>query len=741
MAGSVTDLQLTRERTHLYVVEEPLDPAAPEVCPFRGLAPFDAAHAEYFFGRERLVADLVARLVGSTLIAIVGPSGSGKSSALRAGLLPALADGVLPGSERWRQVAMRPGERPLAELGRALARLAPEESRGNGDGPLAAALDSLGPDERLVLAVDQLEEIFTACRDEAERAAFAGALAALAADADQRAVVVLGIRGDFYGHCAEYQELAEQMGANTVLVGPMRRDELRRAIELPARRAGLRVEPSLVAALVGDVADEPGGLPLLSTTLVELWEERSARTLRRSAYVRSGGVNGAVARLAERAYQRLSERQRERARAILLRLADAEEAAPVRRRVPLAELEVEKDEDTAGALAVLTESRLVTVDEGTVEVAHEALLSEWPRLRTWLDDDAEGRRLHQHLIQAAGAWQGSGRDPAELYRGARLASALDWASTHDQQLNELERAFLDESGTASEREAERHRRSNRRLRTLLAGVGVLLAAAVVAGAIALSERQGARNAATAEAAQRLGAQALTEDRLDRAALLANTGVALDDTLATRSNLLSTLVRNPPVLGVLRGDGDPLSALAVSPDGHTLAVGDGGGTVILFDTATHERIGDYRVPGDVSDVAALAFNPTGDSLAVTVLARPPVGTVKLHIIDVRTQRLRTPISLGRDPGAPQVIYFPGITYAPDGRSVIVVYPPDLSPDELDEAYDSEGRRGRGPCCCAATTPAPARHWGSPSASPPGPARGGCSPARLGAWFTSASPART
>ena len=253
----------------------------------------------------------------------------------------------------------------------------------------------------MVLAVDQLEEIFTACRDEAERAAFAEALAALADDADQRVVVVLGIRGDFYGRCAEYQELAAQMSANTVLVGPMRRDELRRAIELPAKRAGLRVEPSLVSALVGDVADEPGGLPLLSTTLVELWEERSGRTLREASYEASGGVSGAVARLAERAYRRLTEPQRERARAILLRLADAEEAAPVRRRVPLAELETERDEDAAAALAVLTESRLVTVDEGTVEVAHEALLREWPRLRGWLEEDAEGRRLHQHLIQAA----------------------------------------------------------------------------------------------------------------------------------------------------------------------------------------------------------------------------------------------------------------------------------------------------------------------------------------------------
>ena len=172
VAGSVTDLQLARERTELYVVEEPPDPAAPEVCPFRGLAPFDAAHAEYFFGRERLVAALVARLVGSTRLAVFGPSGSGKSSVLRAGLLPALANGVLPGSERWRQVVMRPGEHPLAELGRALARLAPDET-GDGDDPLAAALGSLAPDERLVVAVDQFEEVFTACRDEAERAAFA----------------------------------------------------------------------------------------------------------------------------------------------------------------------------------------------------------------------------------------------------------------------------------------------------------------------------------------------------------------------------------------------------------------------------------------------------------------------------------------------------------------------------------------------------------------------------------------
>ena len=242
-------------------------------------------------------------------------------------------------------------------------------------------------------------------------------------------------------------------------------------------------------------------------------------------------------------------------------------------------------------------ARLLTVDEGAVEVAHEALLREWPRLRGWLEADAEGRRLHQHLIGAAREWRDSERDPAELYRGARLAAALDWAAEHDPELNELERAFLDASKEASEREAERQRRADRRLRTLLAGVGVLLAAAVVAGVIALSERQGARSAATvadAPATRRPGPAARTAS--DQALRLANTGVALDDSVATRSSLLSALVRSPAALGVLNGDGSELWSLALSPDGRTLAAGDNNGTVILFDTETRERIGEYEAEG-------------------------------------------------------------------------------------------------------------------------------------------------
>jgi WD40 repeat protein/DNA-binding SARP family transcriptional activator len=673
IAGGVVDLQTAGERTRLYAVEEPPDPSELEICPFRGLAPFDAAHAEYFFGRERLVAELVARLVGSTLLAVVGPSGSGKSSAVRAGLLPALADGVVPGSEGWRRAVMRPGERPLAELSRTLARAVPETGSEHAAPWIADALDRLSAGERLVLLIDQFEEAFVACRDRTEREAFFDALAEGASDPDERLVIVLAIRGDFYARCAEHTGLSALVSANQVLVGPMRRDELRRAIELPARRGGLRVEQRLVSALVGDVAGQPGGLPLLSAALVELWQHRDGRTLRHRAYGQSGGVEGAVARLAEDAYQRLNEDERRRARPMLLRLAGADEEqaeAFVRRRVSLDELELERAPDAARALSVLTEARLLTVDEDTVEVAHESLLSEWPRLRGWLEADSEGRRLHQHLIGAAREWRDSEHDLAELYRGARLGAALDWAADHDTELNELEREFLEESRAASEREAEHQRRANRRLRTLLAGVGVLLAAAVVAGVIAISERQGAQEAATVADAERLGAEALSEERFADALHLANAGVALDDSVTTRSNLLSTLLRSPAVLGVLNVGGD-LSSSALSPDGRTLAIGARDGTVRLFDTGTRELIGDHKAPGDVWSVA---FDPDGDSLAIAGWKGAEAFEGYLVILDADTARVRSSAALGRHPAAPEpgLQYFESAAYAPDGQSLVVTY---------------------------------------------------------------------
>ena len=270
------------------------------------------------------------------------------------------------------------------------------------------------------------------------------------------------------------------------------------------------------------------------------------------------------------------EAERLRARAMLLRLAGAEEEAEafVRRRVPLDELELDRDADAARALAVLTEARLLTVDEGTVEVAHEALLREWPRLRGWLEEDAEGRRLHQHLIGAAGEWRDSERDPAELYRGARLASALDWAADARPRAQRA-RARLPRREQGGERARGRAPAARRSAACGPCSPGSACCSPppIVAGVIALSERGSARSAATAEAAQRLGAQALSEERLDQALRLATAGVALDDSVATRSSLLSTLLRSPAAIRVLTPTGEELPALALSPDGETLAASD------------------------------------------------------------------------------------------------------------------------------------------------------------------------
>ena len=321
----------------------------------------------------------------------------------------------------------------------------------------------------------------------------------------------------------------------------------------------------------------------------------------------------------------------------MLRLVgEGEGDAPVRRRAPLAELDLERNEDVADVLATLADSRLVTVGEGSVEVAHEALLREWPRLREWIEEDAEGRRLRRHITQAATEWDAAGRDQGELYRGARLAAALDWTADHALDLNELEREFVTESREASEQETKRVRRTNRRLRALLAGVAVLLAAAVAGGIFAVIQRGEARDAETAQLAQRLGAQALVEEDLDRSLLLARQAVAIDDSPQTRGYLLAALLRGPRRSGSCTATADILRAIAVSPDGKTLAVGDCGTGLLFFDARTYEQIGE---PLPVTGVVeSLAYSPDGRTLAVG-------GDGFVRLIDARTREQLAETAVG------------------------------------------------------------------------------------------------
>jgi WD40 repeat protein/DNA-binding SARP family transcriptional activator len=565
------------------------------VCPFKGLAAFDSGDSELFFGRERARDALLRLLQRGRFAGLVGASGAGKSSLLHAGLLPAIRTGLLlPGSERWTTVLMRPGEHPGAELWRRL----------QGE-TLAVAVERLQSGERILLVIDQLEELFVSCADEHERFAFLETLVTATADPAGRSAVVVGLRADHYGRCTDYRPFGELLNGSHLLLGPMDGEELARAIALPAERAGLDVERRLVEALVHDVDSEPGSLPLLSTTLVELWHAREGRLLTLAGYRRSGGVRGAIARLAEESYAHLTAEQRAAARRLLLRLVSTDDRIVGRRRVARSELDLAQDPLAASVVARLTEDRLLTAQEATVEIAHEALLREWPRFQEWLAADAAGRALREQLTESAGRWQESGRDPSELYRGARLAATLDWAEQREAELNELERAFLDHSRAEAELEADRQRRAIRRLRLFAGGIAVLLLAAVAAGSIALVLRSTAQRAATRAEAERLGAQALVQSDLDRALLLAREGVNLDDSTATRSNLLAALLKSPDAIGVMRPLPSRLvGAIGISHDGRRLLVGNDAGMFAVIDTDTR------RVVRRFGPAAAAALSPDG-----------------------------------------------------------------------------------------------------------------------------------
>jgi WD40 repeat protein len=479
-------------------------------------------------------------------------------------------------------------------------------------------VDASSSGRRLVF-VDQFEETFTLCRDATERAAFAEALTALADRADT--VVVLAVRADQLGRCAELADIADLISGNEVLVGPMRESELGRAIELPARRAGLALERGLADIIVGDVAGRAGALPLLSTALVETWERRHDRTLTLAGYRAAGGVNGALAHLAEDTYASLAGDARVAARRVLLRLCDASDDGPadLRRRLPLSDVVI--DDDTSAAVERLAERRLVIVDRDTIEVAHEALLREWPRLAAWLDEDVQGRRVHRHLGDTARAWRAAGHDPSELYRGSRLDGALEWAGAHLSDLNESERTFLEASRAEADRQAEHDRdrleaqaRANRRLRALLAGVAVLLVVALVSGGLFVRQRDRAEGAARAARARELAGQAtlaLDEDP-ELAILLALQAVEATDT--PTPDAVSALQQAIQTSRLLVRAEQGARYVDVTKDGSLLVTASSSDprVAIVWDTATWTPLRSLPGPAEVQRVA---ISPDGTRLAV------------------------------------------------------------------------------------------------------------------------------
>ena len=601
-------------------------PPADVPCPFKGLAAFQPEDAEFFFGREGLVAGLVARLAEAPLLGVVGPSGSGKSSVVRAGLLPALWKGALPGSRYWKTVVMTPGSHPIEELAVripaleglaavSLARDLREDPRALRVAVQRVLRDGVD-DARLVLVVDQFEEVFTLCQDEAERRCFIEALLETAVGG-RHTLAILAVRADFYGRCAAYPALAGLLQDSHALVGPMGEAELRLVIERSAAWAGMAVEPGLDEVIVRDVADEPGALPLLSHALLETWKRREGRTLTLAGYTDSGGVREAITRTADSVFgQQLDPRQQGIARSIFLRLTElGETTEDTRRRATRTELATSlgNDADVSAVLDRLIEARLVTTEDETVEVAHEALIREWPTLRHWLNEDREGLRIHRHLTRTAQDWAAR-KDPDELYRGARLATAREWTDEHASELNVLEREFLDASIARQRAEQERQQRQNRRLRALTAGLSVLLVGAILLATFAVRQTNRAELQGQRSDSRQLAAQAASNlaHRPGLAMLLSLEALRTQDTPQARSSLLAGLQHDPRLTGFIPNP-DPVNSVAFSPDGRTLVAGDGAGGLSLWDVRRRSRTGD-RFRAHTHAVLGLAFSPDGHTLA-------------------------------------------------------------------------------------------------------------------------------
>jgi WD40 repeat protein len=488
------------------------------------------------------------------------------------------------------------------------------------------AVSGANGDAAVMIVVDQLEEVFTVCRDEQVRARFLDVLVHAANDPDSPSRVFVAVRSDYYARCTEHAEFAELLGRTNLLVGPMRPDELQRAIEEPALRAGLVLEDGLLDRIFDDVGTEPGALPLLETALLETWTRRDDSTLTIEGYEASGGVHGAVAHLADDVYTRMSRSEQDVARGIFLRLAEPGEGTDdVRRRAPLDELVV--DDEHTMVLASLVEHRLVVTGDSTAEVAHEALLREWPRLRVWLEDDREGRRVQRALANTAQEWDASARTDDLLFRGSRLAAALDVADAQPGAINPLEREFLAAARAQQESELRGARRTARRFRRLTVALAAFLVVAVVAGVLSLIERTRAdENAsradaqawASAAAAFATQARALMGEHADLSLLLLVEARRLHRSIDTDGALESALAS--PLLGVdaafpLKPRSGPYPNL--SPDQRLVAVPGVDGFVRLLDARSGRLVRRLGPPGQ-TPVGAL-FNSDGSLLSVGGIA--------------------------------------------------------------------------------------------------------------------------
>ena len=702
--------------------------------PYKGLRPFQESDAADFFGREEVVAELVARLSEqgdeSRFLAVVGPSGGGKSSLVRAGLVPALRGGAVPGSDRWFFLDMRPGTHPFEELASALMRIAVDppsdlvERLEHDDlGLVSAAEEVVPPGSVLLLVVDQFEELFTLVDAEDVRARFLRVLLAAATDPASRMRILLTLRADFYDRPLGYVGVAELMKSRAVTVTPLVPEELHRAVVGPAEGVGLHVDPALVADIVSDVAAQPGALPLLQYALTELFDHREGSTLTLEAYREIGGVSGALSRRAETLYRRLNRSGQDAARQVFLRLVTlGNEGADTRRRVLRSELmslegEIEPRQtviETFGTRRLLSFDRDPTTRGPTVEVAHEALLREWDRLRGWIEAAREDIRTQGRLAVAAREWVDADRDPSFLATGSRLGSLEAWQQGTSLARTPQEREFLEtslaerdrlraEDEAREGRERELERRSLRRLRAVVAVLTVAALFAAALTTLAFSQWGRAEREERIAVARELAAAAVANVDVDpeRSILLALEAIdrtrsrdgpvlpeaeeALHRAVVASRIVLSVpgiggwvdwspdgtrfVTEGPKETGVVdirnaktgesmlsfTGHDADISGVAFSADGTMLATTGNDGTAKVWDPESGRRLG--SVQGPEGEVTGPSFSPDG-SLAAAVWHLK--GTVRVW--DVATSRIVHEVDAM--PGALRT------AFSPDGKRLAI-----------------------------------------------------------------------